>query len=139
MYVCLLARASINNRTEASAAYCFTLQERAEIRKRDAITSLEREKAVFTGTADQGSSPRDPDVQRRLQSAGVRAGCLSFSVDDKLHVVCAGSGSFCFDLSNDVLAADLAMQDAFLDISLREPSATSSFGWDHNILPNKTC
>jgi hypothetical protein len=35
MYVRLLARASINNRTEASATYCFTLQERAEIRKRE--------------------------------------------------------------------------------------------------------
>jgi hypothetical protein len=31
----LLANASINNRTEASAAYCFTLQGRAEIRKRE--------------------------------------------------------------------------------------------------------
>jgi hypothetical protein len=33
MYVRFLALASINNRTEASAAYCFTLQGRAEIRK----------------------------------------------------------------------------------------------------------
>jgi hypothetical protein len=35
MYVRLLARASINNRTEASLVYCFTLQGRAEIRKRE--------------------------------------------------------------------------------------------------------
>jgi hypothetical protein len=35
MYVRLIACASINNRTEASAAYCFTLQWRAEIRKRE--------------------------------------------------------------------------------------------------------
>jgi hypothetical protein len=34
-YVRLLVRASINNRTEASAAYRFTLQGRAEIRKRE--------------------------------------------------------------------------------------------------------
>jgi hypothetical protein len=34
MYVRLLARASINNRTEESAAYCFTLEGRAQIRKR---------------------------------------------------------------------------------------------------------
>jgi hypothetical protein len=35
MYVRLLARVSINNRTEASAAYCFTLQGCGEIRKRE--------------------------------------------------------------------------------------------------------
>jgi hypothetical protein len=35
MDVRLLARASINNRTEASAGYCFTPQVRAEIRKRE--------------------------------------------------------------------------------------------------------
>jgi hypothetical protein len=35
MDVRLPARASINNRTEASAAYCFTLQGRAEIWKRE--------------------------------------------------------------------------------------------------------
>jgi hypothetical protein len=34
-YGCLLARTSINNSTEASAAYCFTLQGRADIRKRE--------------------------------------------------------------------------------------------------------
>jgi hypothetical protein len=35
MYVRLLARASIDNRTEASSVYCSTLQGRAEIRKRE--------------------------------------------------------------------------------------------------------
>jgi hypothetical protein len=35
MYVRLLGRVSINNRTEASAAYCFKIQGRAEIRKRE--------------------------------------------------------------------------------------------------------
>jgi hypothetical protein len=35
MYVRLFVRASINKRTEASAAYCFTLQGRADIRKRE--------------------------------------------------------------------------------------------------------
>jgi hypothetical protein len=35
MYVRLLARASINNRTKASAIHCFTLQGRTEIRKRE--------------------------------------------------------------------------------------------------------
>jgi hypothetical protein len=35
MYVRLPVRASINNRTEVSAAYCFTLQGGAEIRKRE--------------------------------------------------------------------------------------------------------
>jgi hypothetical protein len=44
MYVRLLTWASINNRTEASAAYFFTLQGRAEIRKRES-----------------GFSPQDPD------------------------------------------------------------------------------
>jgi hypothetical protein len=34
-YVLLLARTSINNRTEASASYCFTLQGCAETRKRE--------------------------------------------------------------------------------------------------------
>jgi hypothetical protein len=33
MYIRLLAPASINNRTEVSAAYCFALQGRADIRK----------------------------------------------------------------------------------------------------------
>jgi hypothetical protein len=41
MYVRLLARASINNRTEASAAYCFTLQGCAEIRKRESVFSTQ--------------------------------------------------------------------------------------------------
>jgi hypothetical protein len=35
MYVHLLARASINNLTEASSAYCSALQGRAEIQKRE--------------------------------------------------------------------------------------------------------
>jgi hypothetical protein len=35
MYARLLVRDSIDNRTEASAAYCFTLQGCAEIRKRE--------------------------------------------------------------------------------------------------------
>jgi hypothetical protein len=35
MYLRLLARATINNRTDTSAAYCFTLQGRAHIRKRE--------------------------------------------------------------------------------------------------------
>jgi hypothetical protein len=40
-YVRLLARASINNRTEASTAYCFTLQGRAEIWKRESCFSTQ--------------------------------------------------------------------------------------------------
>jgi hypothetical protein len=41
MYVRLLARDSINNWTEVSAAYCFTLQGRAEIRKKESDFSSE--------------------------------------------------------------------------------------------------
>jgi hypothetical protein len=47
MYVHLLARASINNRTEVSAAYCFTLQGRAEIRKRESGFSAQNPDFVF--------------------------------------------------------------------------------------------
>jgi hypothetical protein len=53
MYVRLLARASINNRTKASAVYCFTLQGCAEIRKRESGFSTQNPdfalESEFTG------------------------------------------------------------------------------------------
>jgi hypothetical protein len=47
VYVRLLARASINNRAEVSAVYCFTLHGRAEIRKRESDFSTQNHDFVL--------------------------------------------------------------------------------------------
>jgi ubiquitin-protein ligase len=110
-----------------------------------AAASLQREKAIFTSatlrivviasTPDQGYSSQEAEVRRSLRSVGIVADCLSFSEDNRLFSVFTESGGICFNVGGDVLAVDLAMQDAFLDVSLRDPSTVGRFCW-HTVLPN---